>query len=229
MPQLTTIVPLTELDAVNAMLRSIGEAPITDVDTEATSRTDVAMAVDTLRQNIAKVQMRGWKFNTDFQWRIAVDGSNKFPVPSNLLTFKVTERSDQVGAMPEKNADGTFNGPVTLLDIVIRGGFFYNRVENKSDFGDATDRPQIFIDAVWTVDFTDCPESFRQFVTIHSARQFALESFGSAERSRFKEKDEVQAWNAFLRDQGNDRRRSMFDNVSMARVLGRRPFGGIII
>jgi hypothetical protein len=232
MPQLTSIAPTTELEAVNEMLAAIGEEPISNLDTE--TRVDVEIAVNFLRSNIREVLTVGWKFNTDFEWRIAKDGNNKFPVPSQpdsttweMLAFNVTKRVDQQGDLPEKQEDGTFSTTPTRLDIVRRGLFFYDRIQNKFDFGDATDRPQIFIDIVWSMDFTDMPETARKYIVVRSTRQFCGRLLDSPNRVKYTEQDELQALLNLRKDQKPDRQRNIINNADVARALGGRPRSGV--
>jgi hypothetical protein len=206
MANVLTSILSTELEALNAVLRAVGEAPAAAVtDTHQYVTFALATLRDTLRETLAK----GWKFNTDRAFRIAKESNDTFLVPTeaagdpgDLLRFEVTSRPDQVGRQQLKQEDGTFNGHPQKLDIAVRGSTFWHRILNKNDFGDATDRPQIFIDAVWSYDFTDCPESVKRFVVVSSGRQMAQEVLGSREHGKFKERDEARAWAELVRDQG---------------------------
>jgi hypothetical protein len=232
MPQLGTIVPLTELQAVNYMLRQIGEAPIAQGELDTITREDVDIAVDILRQTIAHVQSHGWKFNTEFEYRIAVS-STKFDVPSNLLSFEVSPRTDQRGVVQEKQDDGTFSTNPTKLDIVIRddGGTlrFYERNRNTFAFGDATVRPQIFIRAVFSEDFSGCPETFRHYVTVVSAREFVKVTLQGDSKIGPTNFDERKALKILNKDQGHPvEYDTVFDHWDVARVRGNRPSTGVI-
>ena len=52
----------SELTAVNRILASVGQAPVTSLET---TNPDVAIAFDTLTQVSKEVQAEGWSFNTD--------------------------------------------------------------------------------------------------------------------------------------------------------------------
>ncbi len=229
MASLATIVPTTELDAVNALLAAIDEAPITDVD--AATDQDVVVAVDTLRAIIAEVLTRGWKFNTDFEYRIAVS-SDKFDVPTGLLRFEVSNRHDQMGYVPNKQDDGTFATDPQAIDLVQRYDTdtmrFYDRIRNVFDFGDDDDRPQIFIDAVWAADFTSCPETVRAYIVAYAISRFVENKLGEAGVSQAKRDDEAKTHTALMQDQGDDQRHSLLDNYNAARFLGGRPRGGVV-
>lgn len=222
MPSLETIIATTETDAVNVMLGAIGEAPIADIDTA--TQGDVVTAIKILRQSITSVLSRGWSFNKLLQHRIAKDGNDKFPVPADLLGFEVTERNDQMGAYPEKLADGTFSSVPTLVDIEdIGSGFFLSRIYGTEDWGEADKHPQIFIDYWRYLDFGECPEAIRQLVTLRAARQFIGSTLGiGTEVKGFTKNDEVLASNYALRMHGQDVNANIFSNHLLGGIVARR-------
>ena len=231
--ELGTNVLMTELEAVNASFRAAGEMPLAAL---GSGHAWEAIAIDILRDTITEVQLKGWKFNTDFQYRIprnegADPAADTFTVPSNtgsdpgdLLAFRPSERNGQLiyGRNPKQD-DGTYANDPGQLDIVARGTLFWSRLHNATTFGDATDRPQIFLDCIWALDFTECPHSFRNFVAVRGARRFAYEVLGDKDRGRFKELDETGAWNLLVQDQGDDDETvTIFDNMMDSYKMGTR-------
>lgn len=231
MTSLATIIPTTELDAVNILLAAVDEAPVSAVD--AATDQDVVVAVDTLRATLAEVLTRGWRFNTDFEYRIVKNvADDKFDVPSDLLKFNITQRYDQIGYVGEKEDDGTFSTDPDAIDLVQRDDSgtlrFYDRIRNKFDYGDSTDRPQIFIDAVWSSDFNALPETARKYVVAYATRKFVENKLGEAGVSKDLRDDEGKAFIMLMQDQGDDQRHSLMDNYHAARFLGGRPRGGVV-
>ena len=53
----------SELPAVNQILQTVGQAPVTTLDQ---TNPDVAIAYDTLLQVSREVQSEGWTFNKEF-------------------------------------------------------------------------------------------------------------------------------------------------------------------
>jgi hypothetical protein len=107
--QITELVATTELEAVNAMLASIGEAPIASLD--SATAADVQTAISLLRNTTREVQARGWRFNTEFGFQIApfltwnyVDSENvttqlsSYRPPSGMIAFEMTRSPDQQGS-----------------------------------------------------------------------------------------------------------------------------------
>jgi hypothetical protein len=204
MPVYGSIRPISELDAVNMILSVGGIAPLdSSTDHASATQTDVRIADDLMRSNLAAVQAHGWRFNLEFSHRIGVNSCGEFEKPSSLLSFSLTNRSDQQGAVSEEQSSGGYATAPTQLDLVLvsaqnvqstdgtSGAFvFYDRILGMSSFGTTAgttevssdssgtpgssgSRDQIFIDPVWAVNFESCPQSFRTFVTMLSARQFA--------------------------------------------------------
>ena len=65
---------LSELDAVNFMLESIGSMPVASLDDSGVA--DVAIANFILKQTSREVQSEGWYFNsdTDIEYTPDIDG-----------------------------------------------------------------------------------------------------------------------------------------------------------
>ena len=73
---------LTELDAVNRMLFSIGEAPVSTLES---GLGDAAQALSVLRDISRQVQMTGWKSNTKPEVVLTKNSDNQFALPDNIL------------------------------------------------------------------------------------------------------------------------------------------------
>src|SRR3546814_20980574 len=66
---------MTELEAVNEMLMSIGQAPVNTLN--ATGISDVNIARAELVKVSRRVQARGWNFNTDDAYKLSPDADGK--------------------------------------------------------------------------------------------------------------------------------------------------------
>jgi hypothetical protein len=74
------LVLTTELDAVNTMLYTIGEQPVSSL--AESGLADVAIAKTILTEQSRRFQAKGWDFNTDKDYALAVDINSKIPVPT---------------------------------------------------------------------------------------------------------------------------------------------------
>ena len=61
----TQITPTTELQAVNTMLSTIGEAPVNSIT--GTTTVDVSVAKNILDETSMSIQSQGWNFNTNYE------------------------------------------------------------------------------------------------------------------------------------------------------------------
>jgi hypothetical protein len=175
---------------------------------------------------------------------------------TSLLNFEMTLRTDQQGPVEQEPSTGGYATLPKRLDLVTwplaayntsdTGDelLFYDRITGMTSFGTTAAttelssnssgtpgtggvRDQIFVDAVWAVDFETCPQSFRTFVTMLSARQFAQRVVGDAEAAGFTEKDLAAAWVELEDDQGEPEELNIMDSMDVARMLGGRPRSGI--
>jgi len=195
---LTNIAPTTELQAVNAMLSSIGEAPVQSLETSP--RGDVEKALNILRDATREVQARGWRFNTEFNYKLTPvatfehsDGGtlNVFTPPPNLAGFRLSLRDDQYGmdAVVRKSREYLVDGePVEVL---------YDRIRGRDGWEEDT----LYIDPTWFLEsFSDLPETARRYIVVVASRRFAADQ-GALEKSRLGEQDEQVAFQDLMLEQ----------------------------
>lgn len=83
MPILVT--PTTELEAVNALLRSIGESPVETL--VGNTFLDAGEALVTLRQMSRMTQLRGWTWNIESGYPLLPDIHGHVYLPPDVLKF----------------------------------------------------------------------------------------------------------------------------------------------
>lgn len=228
---IVNLAPTTELEAVNAMLRAIGEAPVSSL---STSQVDVVTALGILTDLTREVQGEGWRFNTEFGMEVRPTVSNFawldtagvttlihiYKKPTGVVRWSLSTDAAQVASKfidvserPSKKYVES-GAPVLVL---------YDRSNNRDGFP-ASERSVLYLDVVWLFDFEKLPETARRYIVIRAARQFAQEALGSTEVAGFKEGDESRALRALLRDQGDDENEyNVFNNPDLTKHLGSRP------
>ena len=175
------ITPTTELEAVNVMMSHIGECPVNTLEDD--NVVDATIAQTILGSVGREVQSQGWYFNTEIGYPIVKDSDGKFAVPVN------TARVDAVNtATSSTHSD---------LDLVLRGGFMYDR-RNHTYTPDAN---TITVDIVVLLDFTDIPETARRYITLRASRVFQERHLGSTTMSEFIAQDEARALAAMRNDE----------------------------
>ena len=77
---------MTELEAVNTILATIGEAGIASLSADANEITDSGLAQRTLKEVSRDVQSEAWSWNTDEGVTINKTAADTYVVPGNTLT-----------------------------------------------------------------------------------------------------------------------------------------------
>tara|TARA_B100001996_G_scaffold156880_1_gene119514 strand:- start:3253 stop:3888 length:636 start_codon:yes stop_codon:yes gene_type:complete len=139
-----------ELPAVNQILSSCGQAPVTTLDQ---TNPDVAIAYDTLLQVSREVQAEGWTFNKEFHYIFTPSSDaatlHEVAIPNNVLQIKLTRNS--------KNRE---------YDAVKRDGKLYDRIHHSYQWKNHTN---VECDVVWEFDWVDIPEPIQNFITTRAA------------------------------------------------------------
>jgi len=170
-----TQTPLTELDAVNVMLMSIGQSPVNALD--STGIKDVEIARLILHNTSREVQDEGWEFNTDYAYSITPDGNDRILVPSNCLSIDPTYRSDDFVQRYD-----TANTAQSMYDL------------NEQTFDRTT---ALKVDIVWFYTFTQLPQSARNYIAQLAGQKFQAKHVSSELLFKFEEND-VQRARAIL-------------------------------
>ena len=156
----------TELDAINTILSTIGEAPVNTL--EGPLPADVAVAQNILQETTREVQLEGWHFNSESNYPLLADTDGQICLPPTV--FRVT-LSD-----PDSR------------DVILRGNRLYDRAAHSFTFtGD------IEATVCRVLSYDEMPGVFRWYVTIKAARKFQDRVVGSSELHGFAERDEFEA------------------------------------
>jgi len=134
-----------ELPAINQILSSCGQAPVTTLDQ---TNPDVAIAYDTLLQVSRETQSEGWTFNKEYHYEFTPDNNKEVLIPNNILQLKLTENA------ANQNKDG-----------IRRNGKLYDRQHHTYEWDDSP----IECDIVWEFDWVDLPQPIKDFITSRSA------------------------------------------------------------
>lgn len=157
----------TELDAVNQILSSVGQAPVTTLDLQ---NPEVAIVLNTLREVSRMVQAEGWTFNTERNYELTPDTNTKeILFPTNALsidTYRYQHYSD--------------------YDPVRRNGKLYDRLGHTYQWDES-----IKVDIVWQFDFTDLPPALQAYITARAARMCATKMIGDKEINSLLQEQEL--------------------------------------
>ena len=134
-----------ELPAINQILSSCGQAPVTTLDQ---TNPEVAIAYDTLLQVNREVQAEGWTFNKEYHYEFTPDTNDEIAIPNNILQLKLTENSGNL------DKDG-----------IRRNGKLYDRHNHTYEWTDET----VECDIVWEFDWVDLPQPVQDYITARAA------------------------------------------------------------
>ena len=169
----TQITPTSELQAVNIMLSTIGEAPVNSIT--GTTTVDVGTAKNILNETSMSVQSQGWNFNSHINYTsLTLDSNNKVPLPANCVKIDA-------------------NSQHRYINYTLRNGFLYDMDKHTDVFVDAP----ASVDLVLVQQFEHLPEYARQYITMKAARRFAARFVGDKEITQLIGQDENEALMAF--------------------------------
>ena len=116
------ILPTTELEAINAMLRSIGESPL-DSPNQTFADADIARQV--LLEELRAVQNHQWVWNTELYVELLpAPGNNRITLPQNTLRVISDPRYVQRGTLLYDRYNNTYTIPhAVTCHLVIALGF----------------------------------------------------------------------------------------------------------
>lgn len=133
-----------ELPAVNQILQSCGQAPVTTLDQ---TNPDVAIAYQTLLEVSREVQAEGWSFNKEFHYDMPPNTDNEILIPNNVLQIDL---SDTPANMDK--------------DVIRRSGKLYDKANHTYTFNG-----KVECDITWLFDWVDLPVPIQDFITARAA------------------------------------------------------------
>ena len=133
-----------ELPAVNQILQSCGQAPVTTLDQ---TNPDVAIAYQTLLEVSREVQAEGWSFNKEYHYELTPDNNNEIRIPNNMLQVDLSHNA--------ANMD---------KDVIRRNGKLYDKANHTYTF-----TGKVECDITWLFDWVDLPTPIADFITARAA------------------------------------------------------------
>ena len=144
-----------ELPAVNDILASIGQAPVTSLDQ---TNPDVAIAYDTLLNASREVQAEGWAFNTEEYYELPIDATTgEVDIPTNVLQIDLhAEFDDQYDSIRRTKAGETQPK-------------LYEKINHTYDWKTLTGWSSLRVDIVWEFDWIDLPRPIQDYIAAKAA------------------------------------------------------------
>ena len=159
-----------ELPAINQILSSCGQAPVTTLDT---TNPDVAIAYDTLLQVNREIQAEGWTFNREPHYEFIPDTNDEIAIPNNVLQLKLSE-----------------TGTNAQYDGIRRSGKLYDRLHHRYTW---PDHSKVECDVIWEFDWVDIPEPVQNFIVARAASLTSQRIIGDPNQYQMLQEQEAFA------------------------------------
>ena len=144
----------SELPAINQILASCGQAPVTTLDQ---TNPDVAIVYDTLLEVSREVQSEGWSFNKEIEYEATTDANKEYTIPNNMLQVDLSNTSGNV------NRDAVRRRKPGEASTKL-----YDRHQHKWEV--STDaNATIKLDVTWLFDWVDLPIPIQDYITARAA------------------------------------------------------------
>ena len=165
----------TQLQAVNSMLTSIGQAPITGLDT---ANPEIATATHILNTVREEVLGEGWNFNSEKGYTLLADANGELVVPLGILNMSVNQEDTRY-----------------RYRAVQRNGKLYDTLSHSFNWGANT---SVSLDIVWDAELEDIPAVFQNYIVQRACRVFGGRTLGAEKMVAFNSQDEALLRSACL-------------------------------
>jgi len=147
----STIGTDTELSAVNSILGSIGQSPLTSLNM---TNPEVSYVYSIFREAVVDIQNEGWVFNREENVPLSPDVTTKYiTFPADALRIDVT------GNQFDRSSN-----------VVKRAGKLYDKVRKSFEFENT-----VYADIVRIYDFEDLPSVFQRYITARASTRAATQ------------------------------------------------------
>ena len=153
----TTTTLDTELSAVNSILGSIGQSPISQLDF---TNPEVSFVYNLLKESNQDVQAEGWTFNLEYHIKNSSKTSdNKFIIPSDVMRIDMEDGWDKTrDFVRRKDSDGIWK--------------VYDRVNHTFEF---PDDDYFHFNYVRLLNFEDIPAPFQRYIIYKACGRAAVQ------------------------------------------------------
>ena len=150
---------------------------------------------------------------------VVIAGTDSTPVIDG--TRVITKITDDTFSVPVDTTGGSGSAGTATNETPQL--VFYDARLGRDGFAQ-TERTSLFIDATWSVDFVDMPQTARDYITKRAARRFASQVVGSQDIVGYTANDERIARRSLKREQGMQRKYNILNNPNTRLAHGRNRF-----
>ena len=161
----------TELQFVNQILMSVGQAPVTTFER---TNPDVAICWDTLMEVSREVQSEGWTFNREYDYPMSPNGDKHIVYPLNALQIDISKNPNY------------YNG--YKYDTVKRDNKLYDRRRHTDEWDEI-----IYCDVKWLYAIEDLPIPIQDYITCKAAATVSSRIVGDPNQYQMLQQKEAYA------------------------------------
>ena len=161
----------TELSAVNSILGSIGQAPITSLTGTALQNPEISFIKNLLDEVNKDVQSIGWNFNSAYKVKQSPDTNGNYIVPANAILYDISE-----GQIDRRT------------NVVKRDGKLFDLVHQTDVF-----TQDYYFDTISLLQFTDLPPSIQRYIIARASVRAATQLVSNADLVKLLKLEETQA------------------------------------
>ena len=195
----TTTTRTTQLECVNTMLSTIGEAPVNSLS--GSLPLDASTAVNILNEVNREVQSAGWKFNTSWKVSLTRDVNNKLVVGADVLHIEFNHLRESKSS----------------YDPVLRGNYLYNLAGETFTWTKDFE----YVTVIYLLDFEIIPEQARRYITIRASRIYHDRTLGSQAIHKYSLTDELGALALLKQTEADTADHNIFDSVDQFTTINR--------
>lgn len=202
----------TELDAVNVLIRSIGEEPYASL--VPSPGPDADKALGAIQEEYLSLLTRGWHWNREYALPLTLASDSTVAIPENALevTRAYFQPQDSVG-----------NFDITDFDVRTTGSppakKLYDLVRHTFTFEHAP-----YVDMLLIVPWCDLPQAARRVITLEAAQRFQAGDQASSVVFKVNEEDLIKAWTVLEQQQDRkERSNAVYGNRdTLLKLFGNR-------
>ena len=182
---------MTELQAVNVLLTTIGESPVNTLT--GNQVTDVTIANHVITEVSREVQAQGWHFNTEDKVVLSRDVANNIIIPSDVARIDTPN-----------------------FNTTIRGGKLFNLTDRTYVFSSSVEASIVYFQ-----DFAVLPEVVKNYISTRASRIFSDRMLNSETIHKMVSRDEQKALTDLKAFESDTADFNMMDSYAVARVMKR--------
>lgn len=164
------LTPVTELDAINEIIGSIGEAPINTID--EVSNVDAINATRILKAVTISTLQKGWSFNQTTETTLTPD----------VFSKTIMWSANYINVI---GTDGTI--------YINNNGNLYD-LRNQTDIFEAP----IVVNILFLLPFNTLPECFKRYITTRASREFQVKYLSDVSLTEELTRYEMEAWQSVM-------------------------------